>query len=179
MANSSANSDKGLVAWALIRISLGLIFLWAFFDKLFGLGFTTCRDAKTGAVATMCDAAWVNGGSPTTGFLKFASSGPFESFYKGLAGNTLVDWLFMLGLALIGVALITGIATKLATLSGMLLMMMMWSAVLPPEHHPFLDDHVVYTIALFGIYSTRNQQKWSLRNWWVKQPVVKQLPLLH
>ena len=28
----------------LLRISIGLIFLWAFFDKLFGLGFATSFD---------------------------------------------------------------------------------------------------------------------------------------
>jgi len=28
----------------ILRISFGLIFLWAFFDKLFGLGFATASD---------------------------------------------------------------------------------------------------------------------------------------
>jgi len=25
--------------WAIVRVAMGLIFLWAFFDKLIGLGF--------------------------------------------------------------------------------------------------------------------------------------------
>ena len=46
-------------AVALTRILLGFVFLWAFLDKTFGLGYAT-EPAK----------AWINGGSPTTGFLK-------------------------------------------------------------------------------------------------------------
>ena len=51
--------------WGLTRISLGLIFIWAFLDKTFGLGFATCRNTKTEVVDMMCSTAWVNGGSPT------------------------------------------------------------------------------------------------------------------
>ncbi|MER7365496.1 hypothetical protein ABT353_22580, partial [Nonomuraea wenchangensis] len=44
--------------WAAARISIGWVFLWAFLDKTFGWGF-----------ATPAAKAWINGGSPTTGFL--------------------------------------------------------------------------------------------------------------
>ncbi|MEU1639921.1 hypothetical protein ABZ440_44135, partial [Nonomuraea sp. NPDC005701] len=44
--------------WAVARIAIGWIFLWAFLDKTFGWGF-----------ATPAGKAWVAGGSPTTGFL--------------------------------------------------------------------------------------------------------------
>ena len=50
---------KEEVIWSLLRISLGLIFLWVFFDKLFGLGF-----------ATLPDKSWLLGNSHTFGFLK-------------------------------------------------------------------------------------------------------------
>jgi hypothetical protein len=69
---------------ALLRISLGFIFLWAFADKTFGLGF-----------ATTSANAWINGGSPTYGFLTFATKGPFADFFKSLAGNNFVDIVFM------------------------------------------------------------------------------------
>jgi len=72
--------------WAVLRIFIGLIFLWAFFDKTFGLGF-----------ATNLENAWINGGSPTTGFLAHATNGFFAPFFQSLAGSALVDWLFMLG----------------------------------------------------------------------------------
>lgn len=178
MAKSNNGQDKSLHMWALARISLGMILLWAFLDKLLGLGFATCRDANTDAVATMCSKAWINGGSPTTGFLKFAAKGPFAGFYNSLAGNQLIDILFMGGLLLIGVALIFGIAMKLATISGSLLFLMMWSAVLPPGNNPVLDDHIVYILILLGLKASNDKQKWGLRNWWMKQSIVRRFPVL-
>src|SRR5206468_12118453 len=77
-----------------LRLSLGWIFLWAFLDKLFGLG----HETKTAQ-------AWIHGGSPTYGFLKKGAEGPFADFYHGIAGAAWADWLFMLGLAGIGSAL--------------------------------------------------------------------------
>ena len=55
------------------RILIGLVFLWAFFDKLFGLGF-----------ATTADKSWLSGGSPTTGFLSHVQ-GPFADVFNALA----------------------------------------------------------------------------------------------
>jgi hypothetical protein len=55
--------------------------------------------------------AWVDGGSPTNGFLSNAPTSPFENIYKDLAGATWADWLFMIGLLLIGVALILGVGS--------------------------------------------------------------------
>lgn len=170
--------DKSFYIWALARISIGLIFLWAFFDKMFGLGFSTCRDAKTDVVTTMCEKAWANGGSPTTGFLKGATKGPLEAFYQNLAGNGFVDLLFMSGLLAIGVALVLGIGMKIATLSGTLLLLMMWSAVLPPDNNPLLDDHIVYSLMLVGLLASNGKQKLGLRGWWTKQQLVKRFPVL-
>jgi thiosulfate dehydrogenase (quinone) large subunit len=180
MARTKQNSskDKSPYFWAAARIALGLTFLWAFFDKLFGLGFATCRDAATNTVTVMCGKAWVNGGSPTTGFLKFATKGPLAEFYQGLAGNAVVDILFMAGLLLIGLALVAGIGMRIATISGVLLMTMMWSALLLPENNPILDDHVIYSIVLLGLLASNGSQVWGLRNWWVKQSLVKRLPIL-
>src|SRR3989338_139311 len=92
---------------ALLRIVLGVIFLWAFLDKLFGLGFSTSADKS-----------WLAGGSPTFGFLKLATHGPLASLYQNIAGNPLVDLAFMLALLFIGLSLILGIWTKLAGYSG-------------------------------------------------------------
>ncbi len=170
--------DKSPYFWAVARIFLGLTFMWAFFDKLFGLGFATCRDVKTEAVSMFCEKAWVSGGSPTTGFLKFAAKGPLESFYHNLAGNMFIDVLFMAGLFLIGFALVFGIGMKLASVSGVLLMAMMWSALLLPENNPVIDEHVIYSVVLLGLLAANHQQKLGLRHWWVKQSLVKRFPVL-
>ena len=52
---------------AVFRVVLGFEFLWAFLDKLFGLGYAT-PSAK----------AWIAGGSPTKGFLSSVDVGPFD-----------------------------------------------------------------------------------------------------
>ena len=92
LAELGHKSRVAPVVWAVTRLGLGFIFLWAFVDKLFGLGF-----------ATPTERAWVNGGSPTTGFLS-GVEGPFADFFTPMAGQAWADWLFMAGLAGIGVA---------------------------------------------------------------------------
>lgn len=159
--------------WALLRIGIGSIFLWAFVDKLYGLGFSTCRDAETNLVNSMCESAWINGGSPTEGFLKFATKGPLADVYQNLAGSAFVDWMFMLGLLLIGASLILGIGIKIATVTGAALLLMMYAAALPPEHHPLVDDHIIYSIALIGVMLANNSQVLGFGKWWGKQSLVK------
>lgn len=152
---------------ALTRISLGLIFLWAFFDKLLGLGF-----------ATTAENAWIAGGSPTTGFLSFATKGPFASFFQMLAGNVFVDILFMAGLLGVGIGLTLGIARTLSCYAGTTMLLLMWLAVLPPEHHPFIDDHIVYPLILLFIAHTNTKQVWALEQKWKKTKLVKKFKWL-
>ena len=126
--------------WAGLRLALGWVFLWAFLDKMFGLGHET--PAKN---------AWINGGSPTKGFLGNAVEGPFAGFYQNLAGAAWADTLFMVGLLGIGVALMLGIGIRVAAVAGGLLLVLMWTAVLPPANNPFMDDHLIYAGLLAGL----------------------------
>ena len=154
--------------WALLRISLGWIFLWAFVDKLFGLGF-----------ATASDKSWLAGSSPTAGFLQFGTKGPFASLYQLLMGSTVVDWLFMIGLLLIGLALFTGIGVKIAGYAGASLMILMYTAgFIPPEHNPFLDEHIIYAIILVGLTFTEAGKVFGFGRWWSKTKLVKKHPYL-
>jgi thiosulfate dehydrogenase [quinone] large subunit len=175
---SKEETQFSYMALGLARISLGLIFLWAFFDKLLGLGFATCHNVKTDTISTVCSQAWVRGGSPTAGFLEHATKGPLADFYQALAGHTIVDWIFMAALLLIGVALLLGIAMRLAVVAGSLLLLMMWSAALPPANNPILDEHIVYVFLLLGLPASNTRQKLSLGVWWNKQKLVKRYPFL-
>ena len=152
---------------AAIRLSLGWIFLWAFVDKLFGLGF-----------ATPSERSWLNGGSPTKGFLANAATGPFEGFYKSIAGAAWADWLFMLGLLGIGAALMLGIAMRLATAAGALLLVLMWTAVLPPENNPFMDDHIVYALVLIALALLGAGHHYGLGRTWERLAIVQKYPVL-
>ena len=147
---------------AAIRLSLGWIFLWAFLDKLFGLGHETASKD-----------AWVNGGSPTTGFLKFAAAGPFKDFYNGIAGSAWADWLFMLGLAAIGIGLIAGVAMRLTAAAGVLMLVLMWSAVLPPANNPFMDDHIIYALVIVALALGHAGHTLGLGRVWEQLAVVR------
>ena len=133
-----------------LRLSIGWVFLWAFLDKLFALGFATGRDPKTGVVTLFGPKAWINGGSPTKGYLS-NSEGPFSSFYQSFAGAPLANWLFMIGLLSIGLALMLGVAMRIATVAGVLMLVLMWSAALPPANNPFMDDHIIYSLTLVAL----------------------------
>ena len=170
------NSDarRGL---AVLRIGFGLTFLWAFFDKLLALGFGTGRD-ETGAVDRFGEAAWINGGSPTEGFLKFGADGPFTDFYHAIAGDTWTDWAFMLGLLAIGIALTFGIFERLGTLGGVVMYLMMWTVVLPPENNPITDDHIIGALAVLALGLLGASRYLGLGHWWSAQPIVKKNPVL-
>ncbi|MBA3732992.1 hypothetical protein H0W91_01300 [Patescibacteria group bacterium] len=116
---------------------MAFIFLWAFLDKTFGLGFATTKEMS-----------WINGGSPTFGFLTHATKGPFILFYKSMAGVALVDWLFMLGLLFIGLTLLLNRYVLYGSIAGIIMMLLMWLAVFPPANNPIIDEHVVYILVL-------------------------------
>ena len=131
-----------------LRFVMSFIFLWAFIDKVFGLGF-----------ATTTEKAWIHGGSPTTGFLSFGVRGPFVEFFHSLAGVVVVDWLFMLGLLFVGLTLLLNKYVLWGALAGITMMVLMWLALLFPENNPIIDEHIVYALvfALLAIKSKNGE----------------------
>ncbi|OGK18987.1 hypothetical protein A3D80_03635 [Candidatus Roizmanbacteria bacterium RIFCSPHIGHO2_02_FULL_40_13b] len=152
---------------ALVRISLGSLFLWAFFDKLLGLGF-----------ATMPDKSWFAGGSPTFGFLTMGTTGPFKTVFMGMAGNTIVDMLFMAGLCGIGIGLILGIAKKITTISVTVLLLLMWLATFPPKNHPLIDEHIIYIFAIQLLFQLDAGKFYGFGKQWEQTNIVKKFPWL-
>ncbi len=148
-------------ALAVLRIMFGFYFLWAFLDKTFGLGFSTPAER-----------AWVNGGSPTRGFLS-GVEGPFAGIYTAIAGNAFIDILFMVGLLGIGLALILGIGMRVAAVSGAILYVLMWTAALPMTTNPILDDHITGAMTLIVLALTAAGTTWGLGTWWASRPVVQ------
>lgn len=167
------------VVWGLLRIAMGWTFLWAFLDKAFALGFSTGRNPETGVIDFFGKDAWINGGSPTDGVLIYALKGPFKGLYDGLAGQTWVEWVYMLSMLLIGLALIFGIGTRLAALGGIVWMGIFYTATaIWPEHNPFLDEHIVYVIVLAGIAYVGAGRYLGLGKYWERLSLVKRLPFL-
>lgn len=138
--------NKQKIVLTCLRLAMGFIFLWAFLDKLFGLGF-----------ATTSDKAWIHGGSPTAGFLSFGVKGPFVDMFHSLAGVALVDWMFMLGLLFIGLTLILNKYIKWGCVAGIIMLGLMYLALLFPENNPIIDDHIIYMLVLAYI-GLRNEK---------------------
>ncbi|GAA4198621.1 DoxX family membrane protein [Streptosporangium oxazolinicum] len=153
--------------WAVARIGLGWIFLWAFLDKTFGWGF-----------ATPAERAWIAGGSPTTGFLKGAGENALGGIFGGLAGQAWVDWLFMIGLLGVGTALVLGVGMRIAAVAGGLMLLLMWAAALPLDTNPFLDDHLIYAAVLAGLALTNAGDTLGAGAPWARTPLVRRLPIL-
>jgi thiosulfate dehydrogenase [quinone] large subunit len=164
-------------ALAALRIAFGLVFLWAFFDKLLALGFATGKtvDPATGTetVDRFGDAAWINGGSPTEGFLTYGTKGPFADFYQSFAGDAWADWLFMIGLLGIGLTLTLGMGMRVGTAAGAVLYVLMWTAYLPPDNNPVLDDHILGALSMIVLGLTAAGTTWGLGNWWNRTALVR------
>ncbi|HEV8559417.1 MAG TPA: hypothetical protein VGR06_24005 [Actinophytocola sp.] len=157
---------------AAVRITMGLLFGWAFVDKLFGLGY-----------ATGSAGAWVNGGSPTKGFLGGLKHGPFQTMFTGWAGDAWANWLFMLGLGGIAVALLFGVGLRIAAACGTIMLLLMWAAEWPLDRHtstgeltrstnPILDDHIVYALVLIALAALYAGHTWGLGRRWTKLDLV-------
>ncbi len=162
---------------AVLRIGIGFIFLWAFLDKTFALGFSTGKDATTGVVDRFGPAAWIHGGSPTSGFLGHLD-GTFAGAFSWMAGHAWADWLFMVGLLAIGLALILGVTLRLAAIAGGLLLVLMWAAELPLATNPAIDEHLLYAVAMIFFAMTAAGDTWGLGPMWSRTKAVARVPWL-
>ncbi|MBC6445825.1 hypothetical protein [Actinokineospora xionganensis] len=161
---------------AATRIVMGLVFGWAFIDKFFGLGYATTK-------------GWIEGGSPTKGFLGGIDHGPLGSVFRGWAGQAWADWLFMAGLLGIAVALLAGAGLRIAAATGGLLLMMMWVADWPLARHtdtgeltrstnPIIDSHLVYALVLVALAVLYAGDVWGLGKQWAQTNIVRRNPWL-
>ncbi|MFA6533422.1 MAG: hypothetical protein WCT22_05545 [Patescibacteria group bacterium] len=133
--------NKQKIIMVTLRIVMGFIFLWTFLDKVFGLG-----------LSTVSSKAWINGGSPTSGFLSAAVKGPFVDFFHSLAGVAVVDWVFMAGLLFVGLTLIFNKFVKWGAVAGSLMLLLMYLALLWPANNPIIDEHIVYILVLMLLF---------------------------
>ena len=171
---AGAGAPTGATSWgsgtkavlALARVALGFVFLWAGIDKVLGLGYSTAGEKS-----------WLNGNSPTNGFLSHVSVGPLQSFFHSIAGTWWADWLFILGLIGIGAALILGVAMRVAAVAGAVLMLMMWIAEFPLDKinsggeptgstNPLVDYHIVYALTALALAAVGAGRAYGLGNLW-------------
>ncbi len=160
------DQTKGVYAISIVRIIFGWMFLWAFFDKMFGLGFET--PAGSG---------FIDGGSPSS-FAVYVTDGLFKDFYLSIAGNGFIDILMMLGIIALGVSLTFGIASKLGTIGSVAFFLIMFSMHIPPTDNPLVDYHILYAFAIVAVYYLGGFRKLSLHDKWKSLKIVKRFPIL-
>ncbi|RMI12981.1 DoxX family protein [Cellulomonas triticagri] len=162
---SIVTSVAGRRSIAVLRLGTGFIFLWAFLDKTFGLGYSTPSER-----------AWINGGTPSQGFMKGdAVIGPFKDLFASMASPA-TDVLFMLGMLGVGLAVMLGMGVRVAAWAGSIIMLLMWVAEWPltaGSTNPVMDYHIVYAMALAVVALTLGGDTWGLGKWWGNLPLVQ------
>ncbi|MFP5359519.1 MAG: hypothetical protein ACLGHM_03370 [Actinomycetes bacterium] len=176
----STRSNLGWKLLSITRIALGFYFLWAFLDKMFGLGRSVCSIKDDAGVITgtdfFCDSAWINGGRVTEGYLVYGGNptSPFHDFFVNLGGQAWTDVPFMLGLLGVGLALMLGIGTKVGAWSAGAMLVFMYLTQMWPGTNPILDEHLIYAVAIAAIVLVElERQDIGLGSWWRKLAIVK------
>lgn len=131
------------------RVVIGIIFLWAGLEKLVGeAGWTAAGFLKFGTAGTL---GWpfVTGEIPEGKVFN-----PTHDFWVGLAGNdaamTVINLLVVWGEALIGIALILGILTRFASLTGTIMMLLFFVAAWDFAYG-IVNQHLTYAVVTAGL----------------------------
>ncbi|WP_185200966.1 DoxX family protein [Glaciihabitans sp. INWT7] len=163
---SGAQASAARWSLAVLRLATGFIFLWAFLDKTFGLGFSTPAARS-----------WLNGGTPSQGFLNSpAVVGPFKPFFAAIASPT-TDVLFMLGMLAIGLAVMLGIGLRISAVAGTVIMIFMYLAewsfgANAASTNPVVDYHIIYALSLIVIATLSAGDTLGFGRAWKKLPLV-------
>jgi thiosulfate dehydrogenase [quinone] large subunit len=169
---------------ALLRIGLGLMYLWAFIAQGFGVGYTNVRPsdqpppADSAAPAPVeyrwtfsydADKGWISSGfqhSPTEAYIDKNAHGPVGALLKNLpTGLTDFGWMFALGG--LGIALTFGLFSRIAGWGGLILNLMIWFAAFPPSSNPLIDgEHMAFALSILLLMWIQASNYWGLGRWW-------------
>ena len=126
----------------IVRLAMGVLFLKAGLD-------------------TVMEGDWT-----ASGFLLHAMEGPFTGFMEFFANSAVTDNVVMWGQVAIGLALITGAATRWTVVAGALMMGLFYIAHPPPEHG-WVNDKIIYILALNVLWVVRAGTYFGIDGWLV------------
>ncbi len=134
---------------ALLRIAVGIIFLWAGAEKVFNGGANGWSAAGFLKNATAGTLSWpFVSGTPAEGTIY----NPTHQLWVDLAANsgamTAINSLVVFGEVAIGIALILGIATRFTAIMGVLMMVLFFVAAWDLEFG-IVNQHLTYAIVVF------------------------------
>jgi|SRR3989344_2364782 len=144
------------VSMFLLRITMGWMFLYAGVKNMLNPNFSA--------------AGYLAGAKTFTGFFHWLATPDILP---------IVNFINVWGLTLLGASLILGIAVKLSSKLGALLMILYWlplGVVYPNAHSLVVDDHIIYAAALLVLASMSAGRVWGLENWCSNLPICKRNP---
>ena len=135
--------DGAIVALLALRLSLGWLLFYSGIIKIF-------------------DADWT-----AAGYLAGAKT--FPALFQWFALPSNIGWVNFVnewGLTLVGLALITGLFVRYASVAGIVFMVLYYLPILdgahPNAHSLIVDEHIVYIAALLVLYSFRSRRPLGL-----------------
>jgi thiosulfate dehydrogenase [quinone] large subunit len=170
----------GAVTVALMRIALGLVYLWAFVSQAFGITYTNQAqpppDAPAGTKATYewtfgydSSKGWITSGfdySPTEAYVQNNLHGPLAFIPQNLPTGV-DDFMWMVALAGLGIALTFGIFANVAGWGGFLMNILLWLSTFPPSTNPLIDaEHVTFALAILLFMWLQASNYWGVGRWW-------------
>ncbi|MET0421877.1 MAG: hypothetical protein ABW073_09230 [Acidimicrobiia bacterium] len=159
---------------ALLRIGLGLLYLWAFFAQGFGIVYSNSTTKADGSVEYGwhfdydSSKGWISSGfqhSPTEPYVGGAH-GPLAFVSQELpTGVDDFGWMFAIGG--LGFALTLGIAMRIAGWGGLALNLLLWFSAFPPSSNPVLDgEHMAFGLSILLLMYLHAGNHWGLGRWW-------------
>ena len=160
---------------ALLRLGLGLLYLWAFISQglrceLHQLHHERGREGYVVWPAFSYDASlgWITSAfahSPTAAFIG-STHGPLAFIAQDLpTGIDDFGWMFALGG--LGVALTLGICMRIAGWGGFLLNIFLWFSLFPPNGNPIIDgEHMAFALSLLLLAFLHAGNRFGLGRWW-------------
>lgn len=147
------------ISLLLLRLGLGWVFLYSGLTKVLNPDWTAA------------------------GYLKSAKT--FPALYQWLASAANIDWVNFLnqwGLTLVGAALVLGIAIRIASWTGVAIMLLYYFPVLTfPKigaNSYIVDEHIVYALILLVFASLESQGTWGIYGLLQKKGWLDKLPRL-
>ena len=67
---------------------------------------------------------------------------------------------------------------RVAAVAGFVLYLMMWTVALPPENHPFLDEHILGAISMVVLAAYAAGNTWGFGSAWSRTELVTKNPVL-
>ena len=170
---------SGAIVAAILRIGIGLIYLWAFISAGFGVHYTNQVVNNDAAAPQQVqykwdfdvepDDGWITSGftkSPTEAYVDNNLHGPLAFIPQNLpVGLDDFGWMFALGG--LGLALTFGFCSRIAGWGGFALNIMIWFSTFPPSTNPIFDaEHFMFAFILLLLMWIQASNYWGIGRWW-------------